>query len=103
MINNDKKEKAESMFAVAEYLASFINPSAVSKIKEARKEAENKNFASDNEFKSMLDNKEFLKDLANRAPKEEQKNNLINKRKSIRETKLPKNLGNIMKINRDNF
>lgn len=103
MIQNDKKEKAESMFAIAEYLASFINPSAVSKIRESREKLKEKNFASDDEFKSILEGKEFLKDPANKALKEEQSEKLINKRRSIRETKLPKNLGNIMKINRDNF
>ena len=52
----------------------------------------------DSEFEEMIKNKEFLK--PNILVKEEE---VINKRSSIRETKLPKDLKNILKINRDNF
>jgi hypothetical protein len=98
MLRKDREKEIEDQVQLAEYLASFINPAAVSKIKELREKKEDKNFMKDSEFEEMIKNKEFLK--PNILVKEEE---VINKRSSIRETKLPKDLKNILKINRDNF
>jgi hypothetical protein len=98
MLRKDREREVEDQIHIVEYLASFINPAAVSKVKESREKRENNNFMKDSEFEQMLNNKEFLKQ--NIIAKEEE---VINKRSSIRETKLPKDLKNILKINRDNF
>jgi hypothetical protein len=102
MIHNDQKNEFERDLSFAEYIASFINPEAVSRVKESREKSKNTNFMDDKEFEEMIKNKDFLKvdGIINRTANNE---GIIDKRKSARDTRLPKELSSILKINRDNF
>lgn len=96
------EEEFESNLTFSEYIASFINPEAVSKIKSMRESKKNDRFMSDNEFEEMIKNKDFLKvDYQNNNPANVSNN--ITERKGARDVRLPKEISGILKLNRDNF
>lgn len=55
----DQKSEADNNILFIEYLASFWNPEAVSKIKEARDSKSNHNFKNDDEFEEEVLSKSF--------------------------------------------
>ncbi len=103
MIGKDLEENFENNLMFSEYIASFINPEAVSKVKSARDARNDKRFMDDNAFEEMIKNKEFLK--VDYSPKGSSANVSTDniERKGARDVRLPKELSGILKINRDNF
>lgn len=59
MIENEQKREFELYRDLVEYLASFSNPEAVAKIKEARKSAEEHNFMDDETFEQSIKDGSF--------------------------------------------
>lgn len=102
MISKDIEEEFESNLMFSEYIASFFNSEAVTKIRSARDSKKDKRFMDDSEFENMIKNKEFLKTdyIPNNITNKE---NNIADRRSARDTRLPKEMSGILKINRDNF
>lgn len=102
MIGKDLEESFESDLAFSEYIASFINPEAVSKIKSAREAKNDKRFMDDSQFEEMIKNKDFLKvEYQNNIP--DNISNNIPDRKGARDIRLPKEISGILKLNRENF
>lgn len=97
-INLDEKEKFEEIRDMLEYLASFWNPEAVKKIKEARASRESHKFATDEEFEKQLMNREFknnaLIEAIQKIRKSKDTNNQTNDEQSIinLNNRLPKDL-----------
>lgn len=103
MIGKDLEEQFELNLTFSEYIASFINPEAVSKIKSARDAKNDKRFMDDQEFNEMIKNKDFLKvDYLKTNLSANLSDNIV-ERKGARDIRLPKELSGILKINRDNF
>jgi len=103
MIGKDLEDEIESNLIFSEYIASFINPEAVSKVKAAREAKKDKRFMDDQEFNQMIKNKDFLKIDYSKQNLSANLSNDIIERKGARDIRLPKELSGILKINRDNF
>lgn len=102
MIGKDLEEEFEDKLNFSEYIASFMNPEAVSKIKAARESKKDNRFMDDKAFEEMIKNKEFLKVDYN-PDKSANVSDTIVERKGARDIRLPKELSSILKINRNNF
>ncbi len=96
------EEDFEFNLSFSEYIASFINPEAVSKIKSMRESKKNDRFMNDNEFEEMIKNKDFLKVDYQHSNPANVSNNIV-ERKGARDVRLPKEISGILKLNRDNF
>lgn len=102
MISKDIEDDFDAKLNFAEYIASFINPDAVAKIKSARESRKDNRFMDNAEFEDMIKNKDFLKveynkDGNNALP------NIPEERRGARDIRLPKEISGILKLNRDNF
>jgi hypothetical protein len=102
MIGKDIEDDFDSKLNFAEYIASFINPEAVSKIKSAREATKDKRFMDNIEFENMIKNKDFLKVEYNKTNNDND-SNIVEERKGARDIRLPKEISGILKLNRDNF
>lgn len=102
MIGKDVEEDFENNLTFSEYIASFFNPEAVSKIKAMRESKKNDRFMDDKEFNDMIKNKDFL-NIDYNPVKSANVNDIIKERKGARDIRLPSELSGILKINRDNF
>jgi len=103
MIGKDFEEEFEINLNFSEYIASFINPEAVSKIKSAREAKKDNRFMNNQEFDKMIKNKDFLKVNYLKENLSANLSDDIIERKGARDIRLPKELSGILKINRDNF
>lgn len=103
MMGKDLEEEFESNLTFSEYIASFINPEAVSKVKSAREAKKDKRFMDDQEFDQMIKNKDFLKVDYSKSNLSANLSDDTVERKGARDIRLPKELSGILKINRDNF
>lgn len=102
MIAKDEEEKFENNLLISEYIASFMNPEAVAKIRAERDAKKDKRFMDDEDFETMIKNKDFLK--VDYSPNNSANVSELNtERKGARDIRLPKELSGILKLNRDNF
>jgi hypothetical protein len=103
MISKDIEDDLDKNLNFSEYIASFFNPDAVSKIKKAREARKDNRFMSDEDFDNLIKNKDFLK--VNYKENNTNINDIVTvpERKSARDVRLPKELSGILKINRENF
>lgn len=76
MIDKDEREEAERLYDLAEYIALFINPSAVSEIQKARKDPNAINNSKNTDgsvISTGLDNEDFAKFVASKFSSDEVK------------------------------
>lgn len=100
MINAEKEEEFDRSINISEYIASFMNPEGVQKVKEARENT--KSVGSDEDFKELV-REQFGRDLkedepTNLIPLTDEQPKAINKNNNIRRKRGRISLDDIEKL-----
>lgn len=98
MFREDNEESFNETLQYLEYLASFWNAEAVSKIRQERLSKSDDRFASDEEFENQIMNRTFKDDIVKAISESHKNTNLEDNGKAGRERRIPKDLSKIRRL-----